>query len=117
MRISDWSSDVCSSDLDPHRNTLTAIVSVAHPAFILLDPLEQQRRVSGWGRVLATACRSGRIASLQIMERTLPDSGKGLAEWWHQHGTGDNSFAATTYGELSNRPGTACERPASTIPL
>src|SRR3546814_12675693 len=80
MRISDWSSDVCSSDLDPHRNTLTAIVSVAHPAFILLDPLEQQRRVSGWGRVLATACRSGRIASLQIMERTLPDSGKGLAE-------------------------------------
>ena len=58
-------------------------------AFILLDPLEQQRRVTSWGRVLATACRSGRIASLQVMERTLPDSGKGLAEWWSQHGHQD----------------------------
>ncbi|MEI2811913.1 MAG: SCO6880 family protein [Nocardioides sp.] len=71
---------------DPHAATLTAIVGVTHPAFILLDPVEQQRRVTSWGRVLATACRSGRIASLQVMERTLPDSGKGLAEWWSQHG-------------------------------
>src|SRR3546814_10498830 len=51
------------------------------------------------------------------MERTLPDSGKGLAEWWHQHGTGDNSFAATTYGELIDRAGPAGERHASTISL
>ena len=63
---------------DPHRATLTAIVGVTHPAFILLDPIEQERRVTSWGRVLATACRSGRIASVQVMERTLPDSGKGL---------------------------------------
>ena len=47
---------------DPHTATLTAIVGVTHPAFILLDPVEQQRRVTSWGRVLATACRSGRIA-------------------------------------------------------
>lgn len=102
---------------DPHRSTLTAIVTVSHPAFILLDPLEQERRVTGWGRVLATACRSGRIASLQIMERTLPDSGKGLAEWWHQHGSGDDTFPATTYGELIDRAGPAGERHASTISL
>lgn len=57
---------------DPHTATLTAIVGFTHPAFILLDPIEQQRRVTGWGRVLATACRSGRIASVQVMERTLP---------------------------------------------
>ena len=43
---------------DPHTATLTAIVAVTHPAFILLDPTEQQRRVTSWGRVLATACRS-----------------------------------------------------------
>ncbi|WP_110208625.1 PrgI family protein [Nocardioides daejeonensis] len=100
---------------DPHKSTLTAIVAVSHPAFILLDPLEQERRVTGWGRVLATACRSGRIASLQVMERTLPDSGKGLAEWWQQHGTSDGSFTATTYGELIDRAGPAGERHASTI--
>lgn len=100
---------------DPHQATLTAIVGVTHPAFILLDPLEQQRRVTSWGRVLATACRSGRIASLQVMERTLPDSGKGLAEWWSQHGNRNGSWTSTTYGELISRAGPAGERHACTI--
>lgn len=102
---------------DPHARTLTAIVGVTHPAFILLDPLEQQRRVASWGRVLATACRSGRLASVQVMERTLPDSGKGLAEWWSQHGHDDGSWAARTYGELIERAGPAGERHASTVSI
>jgi hypothetical protein len=102
---------------DPHRATLTAIVGVTHPAFILLDPLEQQRRVTSWGRVLATACRSGRIAALQVMERTLPDSGRGLAEWWSQHGSQDGSWTSTTYGELIDRAGPAGERHASTVSI
>ena len=102
---------------DPHRSTLTAIVGVTHPAFILLDPLEQQRRVTSWGRVLATACRSGRIASMQVLERTLPDSGKGLAQWWSQHGRQDGSWTSTTYGELIDRAGPAGERHASTVSI
>src|SRR5680860_998497 len=102
---------------DPHRATLTAIVGVTHPAFTLLDPTEQERRVTGWGRVLATACRSGRIASLQVMERTLPDSGRGLADWWSRHGRDDGSWASTTYAELVGRAGPAGERHASTISL
>ena len=102
---------------DPHRSTLTAIVSVTHPAFILLDPIEQQRRVASWGRVLATACRSGRIASLQVMERTLPDSGRGLAQWWSQHGVQDDSWTSTTYAELIDRAGPAGERHASTVSI
>jgi hypothetical protein len=102
---------------DPHAQTLTAILGVSHPAFVLLDPGEQQRRVSGWGRVLAAACRSGRIARIQVSERTLPDSGTGLAEWWRQHGTDDGSWAATTYAELIDRAGPAGERHATTISL
>lgn len=102
---------------DPHAATLTAIVGVTHPAFILLDPIEQQRRVTSWGRVLATACRSGRIASLQVMERTLPDSGKGLAQWWSQHGSHDDSWTSRTYSELIERAGPAGERHASTISI
>jgi len=102
---------------DPHRATLTAIVGVTHPAFTLLDPAEQERRVTGWGRVLATACRLGRIASLQVMERTLPDSGRGLAEWWSRHGRDDGSWASTTYAELVGRAGPAGERHASTISI
>ena len=44
---------------DPHAQTLTAILGVSHPAFVLLDPGEQQRRVSGWCRTPAPASRSG----------------------------------------------------------
>ena len=101
---------------DPHSQTLTAIVSVSHPAFALLDPGEQHRRVVGWGRVLAGACRSGRIARLQVSERTLPDSGTGLAEWWQQHGVDDETWAATTYRDLIERAGPAGaaeDRPAA----
>lgn len=102
---------------DPHAATLTAIVSITHPAFVLLDPSEQQRRVTGWGRVLATACRSGRIATVQVAERTLPDSGKGLTEWWEAHGTHDDSWAARTYAELIGRAGPASERHATTVSI
>ena len=102
---------------DPHAGTLTVVCEVTHPAFVLLDPAEQERRVSAWGRVLATICRSGRIAILQVLERTLPDSGTGLAEWWASHGTDDGSFASTTYRELIDRAGPAGERHSSTISL
>ena len=102
---------------DPRQATLTVVCEVTHPAFVLLDPGEQERRVTSWGRVLATVCRSGRIATLQVLERTLPDSGSGLAEWWSEHGTADGSWAATTYAELIERAGPAGERHATTISL
>ena len=102
---------------DPHAQTLTAVLGVTHPAFVLLDPGEQERRVTSWGRVLATVCRSGRIATLQLLERTLPDSGSGLAEWWAEHGTDDGSWAATTYRELIERAGPAGERHSTTLSL
>jgi len=102
---------------DPTASTLTAIVTVSHPAFALLDPGEQERRVSSWGRVLATVCRSGRLSMLQVLERTLPDSGAGLAEWWASHGSADGSWASTTYAELIDRAGPAGERHATTLSL
>ncbi|KRF32471.1 SCO6880 family protein [Nocardioides sp. Soil805] len=102
---------------DPHAATLTAVTFVSHPAFVLLDPAEQERRVVSWGRVLATACRSGRIASVQVMERTLPDSGRGLAQWWDSHGNHDSTWASTTYAELIERAGPAGEQHASTISI
>ena len=102
---------------DPHGQTLTTLVEVTHPSFILLDPGEQERRVHAWGRVLSTACRSTRIARLQVLERTVPDSGSGLAQWWAEHGNDDNSWVARTYRELIDRAGPAGERHISTISL
>ncbi|MGO1316499.1 MAG: SCO6880 family protein [Cellulomonadaceae bacterium] len=100
---------------DPAAATLTAIIPVTHPAFTLLDPADQQRRITAWGRVLATACRSGRLAALQVTERTLPDSGKGLADWWATHGSHADTWVTRTYGELIDRAGPAGEQHASTI--
>lgn len=102
---------------DPHGQTLTALLEVTHPSFILLDPGEQERRVHAWGRVLSTACRSTRIARLQVLERTVPDSGSGLAQWWTEHGHDDDSWVARTYRELIDRAGPAGERHISTISL
>jgi hypothetical protein len=102
---------------DPHAQTLTALLEVAHPAFILMDPGEQERRVHAWGRVLSTVCRSGRIGRLQVLERTLPDSGSGLSQWWVQHGRDDGSWVAQTYRELIDRAGPAGERHITTISL
>jgi hypothetical protein len=102
---------------DPHAQTLLAVLEVTHPAFILLDPAEQERRVRGWGRVLSTACRSTRIARIQVLERTLPDSGSGLAQWWAEHGSDDGSWVSRTYRELINRAGPAGERHVTTISL
>ncbi|MCW2752173.1 MAG: hypothetical protein JWR83_3283 [Aeromicrobium sp.] len=102
---------------DPHSRRLTAMIEVTHPSFILLDPAEQQRRIEGWGRVLATCCRSGRLARLQVLERTLPDSGTGLAKWWADHGADDGSWVATTYAELIERAGPAAERHVTTLSL
>ncbi|SDG83369.1 SCO6880 family protein [Microbacterium pygmaeum] len=102
---------------DPHLQTLTAVLAVSHPAFVLLDPAEQHRRVTGWGRALAGACRSGRIARLQVTERTLLDSGTGLDDWWDHHGLDDGSWAATTYRELIERAGPAGERHSTTISI
>ncbi len=102
---------------DPHAATLTAVLSVSHPAFILLDPADQQRRVTAWGRVLATTCRSGNIAAFQVVERTLPDSGRAVADWWETHGTHDDSWASRLYGDLVATAGPAGERHATTISL
>jgi hypothetical protein len=60
-------------------------------------------------------CRSGRLAMLQVLERTLPDSGTGLVEWWASHGSADDSWASTMYAELIDRAGPAGERHATTL--
>jgi len=104
---------------DPHELTLTAVLSVGQPdpAFVLLDPVEQERRVAAWGRALSTVCRSGRIKHIQVLERTLPDAGTGLADWWQQRGVQNDSWVSRTYADLVHRAGPAGERHATTISI
>jgi hypothetical protein len=102
---------------DPHAQTLTAVAKVRHPSFVLQSQGDQDRRVAGWGRVLAGACASGRIARVQVLERTLPDSGHGVRAHFDAHGLQDGTWAARQYAELLTRAAPATERHETTVSL
>jgi len=80
-----WLSDTATGAVmvhDPHEQTLTAIARVSHPAYVLLSPDDQSRRVQGWGRAVAGLAASGTGARVQILETAQPDSGRGILDWW-----------------------------------
>ncbi len=85
---------------DPHRQTLTAVLSVSHPAFVLLDRDDRSQRVSRWGRVLAGLAQSGTAAAVQVLEATVPDPGDGVAEWYLAKGAGPAGWAHEQYATL-----------------
>ncbi|MFT4233836.1 MAG: PrgI family protein, partial [Microbacterium sp.] len=87
--------------LDPHAQTLTAVVAIKHPAFVLLDSTEQEQRAMGWATGLAGYCQSGRhIARVQIMERTVPASAVATRSYWDAAGVHDGSWAHRSYEQL-----------------
>ena len=102
---------------DPHRRTLTVTCAVEHPSFVLLGDAEQQRRVSGWGRVLASVARSGHIAAVQVLETSLPDRGTAVRAWWQEHGRHDGSWASRTYGQFVDAAAPASARHRTLIAL
>jgi hypothetical protein len=85
---------------DPHQRTLSAVVRVSHPAYVLLSPDDQARRVADWSRVLAGLAASGSCASVQILESTLPDPGRGVAEWYAAHAADGPTWPARQYEAL-----------------
>ncbi|MGW1374688.1 SCO6880 family protein [Streptomyces sp. NPDC002446] len=92
---------------DPHNNTLTSVVRVSSRAFALLDPATQSSNVAGWGRTLAALARTGHIARVQVLERTVPDSGDALNRYWHEHGNAQAHLAGPVYGDLLAAAGPA----------
>ena len=92
---------------DPHALTLTAVVKVSAHAYALLDPGTQSANVHGWGRALAALARTGQVARIQVIERTVPDSGDALRRYWQQHGRPDAPLAGPLYAELVEAAGPA----------
>ncbi|MDJ0464683.1 SCO6880 family protein [Streptomyces sp. H27-C3] len=92
---------------DPHRQTLTAIARVTSRAFVLLDPATQNHNVNSWGRALAGIARTGHIATVQVLERTVPDSGDTLTRHWAQSGQPQAPVAGQIYSELVASAGPA----------
>ncbi|MFB8039809.1 SCO6880 family protein [Streptomyces hydrogenans] len=92
---------------DPHTQTLTAVARVSSRAFALLDPATQTANVSAWGRALAGIARTGRISTVQVLERTVPNSGDSLTRHWTEHGTPHAPIAGQIYTELLASAGPA----------
>ncbi|MFD9814905.1 SCO6880 family protein [Streptomyces sp. NPDC059080] len=92
---------------NPHTSTLTAVVKVSSRAYALLDPGTQNANVNGWGRALAALARTGQIARIQVIERTVPDSGDALRRYWEENGHPDAPVAGALYGELIQNAGPA----------
>lgn len=85
---------------DPHRRTLAAVVRVSHPAYVLLSPDDQARRVTAWSRVLAGLAATGTCAAVQILESTLPDRGHGVRDWHAAKAVPGPSWPAVQYEAL-----------------
>ncbi|WP_411140971.1 SCO6880 family protein [Streptomyces sp. x-80] len=92
---------------DPHHQTLTAVARVSSRAFALLDPAAQNHHVAGWGRALAGIARTGHVATVQVLERTVPDSGDTLARHWAQQGRPQTPVAGKVYADLVASAGPA----------
>lgn len=94
----------------PHQGTLTAVVEVTSPEFLLRDAADRNARVAGWGRVLAAATRTGAIRQVQLLERSIPDDGTAMTTYTNAHLTTDPDYATLTdtYRDLiGNRRGGA----------
>jgi hypothetical protein len=77
---------------------------------VLLSPEEQARRVHGWGRTLA-ALANGACTRIQVLESSLPDSGRTITGWWQTQGSKDETqWAVRQYQELMS----TCAPSAST---
>lgn len=85
---------------DPAARTLTAVALVSAPAFDLVDTDTQHARVNGWGRLLASLTPSAGVARVQVLARTVPETGVELARYWAEHGVRDGSWAAHVVADL-----------------
>jgi hypothetical protein len=75
-----YGSDCVGVVHDRAAGTYTAALAVRAGAFGLLDGAEQERKLDGWGSVLASLARDGSpVRRLQWIERTLPAQGDELA--------------------------------------
>ena len=102
---------------DPHRQTLTAVVAVSHPAFVLLDTEDRTSRVGRWGRVYASLAQTGTCAAIQVLEAAVPDPATGQTEWYQARGTHDGGWADQQYRSLLDQVRLAAGTHRTTVSL
>lgn len=86
---------------DPHAKTYTAVLALEGSTFSLLETSVRGSRVDAWGSLLAQLCSENAVINrIQILERTVPDSGDALHRDWSRRGIHDGSLQAANYEQL-----------------
>jgi hypothetical protein len=92
------------------RDRWTVVLQVCGSNYVLADRATQERRVAAWGALLSQCGQEGsHISALQWLERTVPDSGQALDEWWARHGDHQAPYA-DAYRELISDAGPTATR-------
>jgi hypothetical protein len=86
--------------LDARSSTVTAVLKVSGRGFVLEDPGTQERRVGGWGRVLASLCQQPEIVRVQVLHRTSPGGAGKVRRWWATHALADAPWASRVVADL-----------------
>ena len=88
--------------VDERARTVTAVLEVRGHSFALLAPAEQDARVAGWARVLASLAREGSaVHRLQWVETCLPDDGGAVRSHFDAHRVlDDDAPAVRSYRRL-----------------
>ena len=96
--------------LDRRAGTVTAIARVHAGGFLLEDGAGQDRKVTGWGRVLAAACQQDAVVRVQVLHRTLPGGAATARRWWARHALTGSAFAARVLADLVTDAETTTDR-------
>ncbi len=85
--------------------TFTAVLAVRVRSFGLLDRAEQERRLAGWGAVLAGLARENSpVRRLQWLERTVPSDGDEVARYLQEERDATVPLASSSVGTPREDP-------------
>ena len=85
-------------------------LQVTAPAYPLADRVDPAGAGPAWGSLLAQLGQEGsKVAAVQWLERTIPDSGRGLEDWWQAKGD-PTASSAEPYRALIADAGPAATR-------
>lgn len=69
---------------DPHKRTLAATCLVAHGQFMMSDGIEQTAKANGFAGLCSAVGEADGVIRLQVLERSMADSGVGVRSHWEQ---------------------------------
>jgi hypothetical protein len=97
---------------DRRAGTYTGVLALRAATFALLEAGEQRRRVEAYGAMLDALCREDSpLARLQLLERTVPDTGGGLRRDLAAYGdTTAPAPARAAYEQLIGAPSAYAQR-------